>query len=194
MNLKRLSKEKRDHLILVAMITAVILGGLGFGLIRFQYEHLRTLKAKHLDSLAKLQKMKDTIGLADAAENQLTEAGRALGVLEENMATGDPYSWALDLVRRFRLAYRVDIPGVAQPIVGESSLLPKFPYRQASFTLSGNGFYHEIGRFIADFENQYPEIRIVNLSLSPLTGSLNEDREKLEFKMDIVALMRPNPS
>lgn len=194
MNFKKLPKEKRDHLILVVLLTAVALGGLGFGLIRFQYEHLKRIRTQEGEAVATLQKMKDTIDQAERSETELAESSKRLEALEEGMATGDAYSWALDLVRRFRLTHRVEVPGIAQPVVGESSLLPKFPYRQASFNLSGSGHYHDIGRFIADFENQFPQIRIVNLSLLPLTGTMNEDREKLEFKMDIVALMRPNPS
>lgn len=194
MNFKKLPKEKRDHLILVMLLTAVALGGLGFGLIRFQYDNLKRIRDAEQDAAAKLQKMKDTINRADQIETELAEVGKALSGLEEGMAAGDPYSWAIDLVRRFRIAHKVDVPAISQPVVGENTLLPKFPYKQASFALSGTGYYHDVGKFIADFENQFPEIRIVNLRVSPVTGLGNEEKEKLEFKMDIVALMRPNPS
>lgn len=194
MNFKKLPKEKRDHLILVVLITAIALGGLGFGLIRFQYDSLRRIRASEREAAAKLQTMKDTINRADQIETELGEVSKVLTSLEDGMASGDPYSWAIDMVRRFRVAHKVDVPVISQPVVSETTLLPKFPYKQASFALSGTGFYHDIGKFIADFENQFPEIRIVNLRLSPVTGLVNEEKEKLEFKMDIVALMRPNPS
>jgi Tfp pilus assembly protein PilO len=194
MNFKKLPKEKRDHLILVVLITAVALGGLGFGLIRFQYDKLKRIRADERAAVATLQKMKDAINRADQIETELGEASKALGALEEVMASGDPYSWAIDLVRRFRVAHKVDVPVISQPVVSETTLLPKFPYKQASFALSGTGFYHDIGKFIADFENQFPEIRVVNLRLSPVASLVNEEKEKLEFRMDIVALMRPNPS
>jgi Tfp pilus assembly protein PilO len=194
MNFKKLPKEKRDHLILVVLTTAVAIGGLGFGLIRSQYASLKRIRNSERDAAATLQKMKDSINRAEQIETELAEIGKALVVLEEAMASGDPYSWAIDMVRRFRIAYKVDVPVISQPVVSETTLLPAFPYKQASFALSGTGFYHDIGRFITDFENQFPEIRIVNLRLSPVTSLVNEDKEKLEFKMDIVALMRPNPS
>lgn len=194
MNFKKLPKEKRDHLILVVLITAVAICGMGFGLIRSQYASLKRIRNSERDAAATLQTMKDSINRAEQIETELATVGKALGALEESMASGDPYSWAIDMVRRFRIAYKVDVPVISQPVVSETTLLSAFPYKQASFALSGTGFYHDIGRFIADFENQFPEIRIVNLRLSPIASLVNEDKEKLEFKMDIVALMRPNPS
>ena len=194
MNWKKLPKQKRDHLILVAVLTAVVLGGWGFGLIRYQYDSLKKTKAKQDAAVADLKKKKELINRAEPIESELAEAAKALAALEDNMATGDPYSWGLDLIRRFRVAYRVDIPAIIQPVVGETTLLPKFPYRQASYTLSGTGYYHDIGKFVADFENQFPQMRIVNLTLTPITSLTAEEKEKLEFKMDIVALVRPNPS
>lgn len=192
--LKKLSKQKRDHLILVVLATIVVLAGLGFGLIRSQYTSLKRIRASEREAAAKLKTMKETINREDQIKAELDEVSKALAVVEDGMASGDPYSWALDMVRRFRIAHRVEVPVISQPVVSESTLLPKFPYKQASFALSGTGFYHDIGKFIADFENQFPEIRIVNLRLSPVTGLLNEEKEKLEFRMDIIALMRPNPS
>jgi hypothetical protein len=195
MSFKKLPKQKRDHLILVAVATVAVLAGLGFGLIRRQYDNLNATRAKSVEAEKQLEKIKDTIGRETEIQTELAEIGAKLTIREANMATsGDPYAWALDLIRLFRTSYRVDVPSVGQPTQGESSILPKFPYRQASFTVSGTGYYHEIGRFIADFENKYPEIRIVNLVIAPLSGTVAEDKEKLEFKMDIVALTRPNAS
>lgn len=194
MNLKKLPKAKRDRLILVVLLTALALGGLGFGLIRAQYASLKRTRAKEQTAVAELQKMKDTINRAEQIETQLAAASQTLTTREENMATGDPYSWAIDMIRRFRIAHKVDLPVIGQPVVGETTLLPKFPYKQASFALSGTGYYHDIGKFIADFENQYPEIRVVNLRLSPASSLANEEKEKLEFKLEIIALMRPNPA
>lgn len=194
MSFKKLPKGKRDRLILVVLITAIALGGLGFGLIRAQYDSLKRVRASEQEAAANLQKMKDAINRADQVETELGEISKALAIREESMASGDPYSWAIDMIRRFRIAHKVDLPVIGQPVVGETTLLPQFPYKQASFALSGTGFYHDIGKFIADFENQFPEIRVVNLRLSPATSLVNEEKEKLEFKMDIIALMRPNPS
>ena len=111
------------------------------------------------------------------------------------MASGsDVFSWVYNTIRRFTLPYKVEIPVVNQPVIGETTLMPQFPYKQASLTLAGTGYYHEIGRFIADFENQFSHIRVLNLTLDPAASIASDDKEKLEFKMDIVVLVRPNPS
>jgi len=190
--MKKLSKQKRTHLILVALLTAVALGGLGFGLIRYQYGELGMIAQQTEDAGKKLVRMKQVIQQADEIQNKLTEASDRLAALETDMASGDLYSWGLDVLRRFRAAYKVEVPAVNQPVLGEASLLPKFPYKQAAFTLGGTAYYHDLGRFIADFENQFPHLRIVNLNLDPVSSLISGEREKLEFKLDVVVLVRPN--
>jgi Tfp pilus assembly protein PilO len=192
MSFKQLPKEKRNNLVLVALLTAIALGGLGFGLIRFQYDSLKVIASETDDAGKKLHQMKDGIARADQIENELAEISKTLAAQEENMVFGDSYSWGLDMIRRVRAAYKVDVPVINQPVPGESTLLPKFPYKQAAFTVGGTGFYHDVGKFIADFENQFPQIRVVNLSLDPISSLVAAEQEKLEFKMDVVALVRPN--
>ncbi len=195
MKFRQLPKEKRNNLVLVALLTAIALGGIGFGLIRFQYDHLKAIASDTEAAEKKLRLMKETILRADQIESELADATKTLAAQEEGMASGnDIYSWVYDMIRRFTLGYKVEIPAVTQPVPGECTLLPKFPYRQASLTLSGTGYYHDIGKFIADFENHYPHIRVLNLSLDPITGLATDDREKLEFKMDVIVLVRPNQS
>lgn len=191
MNFKKLPKEKRNNLVLVVLLTAVALGGLGFGLIRFQYDNLKAIASATADAQKKLHQMNDGIARADQLENELAEISKTIAAQEENMVSGDSYSWGLDMIRRARAAYKVDVPVVNQPVSGEATLLPKFPYKQVTFTVGGTGFYHDAGRFIADFENQFPHIRVVNLSLDPVSSLVAAEQEKLEFKMDIVALVRP---
>ena len=195
MNFKQLPKDKRNHLVLVALITATALGALGFGLIRFQYDNLKRIAAETTEAEKKLDQMKRGNQRAEQIEAELAEERRSLSLQEEGMATGnDTYSWVFDMIRRFTISYKVEIPVVNQPVPGECTLLPRFPYKQASLSLSGTGYFHEIGRFIADFENQYPHIRVLSLTLDPVSGLISDDREKLEFKMDIVVLVRPNQS
>src|SRR5437879_8461111 len=110
MNFKKLSKEKRNHLVLVALLTVVALGGLGFGLIRFQYAELQVIADETADAGKQLTRMKQIIQQADEIENKLTEASKNLAALEADMASGDLYSWGLDVLRRFRAAYKVDVP------------------------------------------------------------------------------------
>jgi hypothetical protein len=87
----------------------------------------------------------------------------------------------------------VEIPEVGLPTIGESDLLASFPYKQIQFTINGTVYYHDFGKFIADFENSFPHSRVVRLVLEPAAGP-DSNTEKLSFRMEIVTLVKPNPS
>jgi hypothetical protein len=106
------------------------------------------------------------------------------------MASGDFYSWTYDTVRTFKASYRLDIPEIGHPEVSDTDLLPDFPFKQAKFSINGTAYYHDLGKFIADLENKFPHIRVVNLVIQPVQSSGGND-EKLSFKMDIIALVKP---
>ncbi len=141
---------------------------------------------------APIGKVKQAIANADQLEAELAEAERQVTKLEEGMASGDLYAWAINTVRQFKLPYKVEIPQFSQ-IDGpkDNSLLPNFPYKQATLTIGGTAFFHDFGRFLADFENSFPYARVLNLTLEPVSGLLHENREKLAFKMDISMLVKP---
>jgi len=69
MNFSKLPKEKRNQLVLVALFTAMALGGLGFGLIQWQHDKLRELAEKKEAAQQKLKRMQDAIKRADEIEN-----------------------------------------------------------------------------------------------------------------------------
>jgi hypothetical protein len=55
----------------------------------------------------------------------------------------------------------------------------------------GTGYFHDIGKFIADLENKFPHMRVVNLAIDP-SNAQGAGLEKLSFRMEIVALVKPN--
>jgi hypothetical protein len=188
----KISKEKRQHLILVGMLTAGAVVGLYLGLVRPQQQSVKALGDTSRHAASTLQQMKETIQGAERVETQLAEANRKLGKMEEGMATGDLYSWAITAIRQFKLPYKVDVPQYSQ-IDGprDVALLPQFPYKQVTITIGGAAYFHDFGKFVADFENQYPYMRVQNLTLEPISGLVTADREKLSFKLDIVMLVKP---
>ena len=122
--------------------------------------------------------------------------------IEEGMASGDMYSWIIQTMRKFCAGRNVEIPQFSREVTGEVGILPRFPYRAATFTVRGSAYFHDLGQFIADFENSFPYIRVQNLELEPggssaanstsTAGTQSTDSEKLSFKMEIVALVNPN--
>ncbi len=195
MNFKKLPKEKRNQLVLVIIITVAILNGLGFGLIRFQFTRLSSLAAKKAAAATRLQQMRDAIRNTDRLEAEVVDAKKTLETMEVDTASGDLYAWVINTLRTFKAGYKVDMPQFS-PIgpVSEVNLLPDFPYKQASLTVAGTAHFHDLGRFIADFENQYPHIRVLNLTLDANPTASTEETETVSFKMEITTLVRPNAS
>jgi hypothetical protein len=192
MNLSKLPKEKRNQLILVVIVTLGTLGVLGFGLIKYQYENLTRLGTRKATAETKLAQMEDAVKNTVRIQSDLAEAKQTLSQLESDIApAGDLYSWLISTLRSFKAPYKVEIPQYSQ--IGpttDTTMLPGFPYKQASMTVAGKAHFHDLGRFLADFENRFPHIRILNLALD-VDGNPQEV-EMLAFRMDIVTLVKPN--
>ena len=195
MNFRKLSKEKRNELVLVILVTLMAVVGLYFGLLRHQNESLTRLAEKRTAASTKLKLALDAIRRADAIKADLDTAKSALTSAEKDVASGDLYSWVINSLRQFKAPYKVEIPQfsqLGQPT--EVNVLADFPYKQATLTVAGTAHFHDLGRFLADFENQFPHVRLLNLSLDINAPALNVAPETLSFKMDIVTLVKVNPS
>ena len=80
-------------------------------------------------------------------------------------------------------------------------MLPQFPYEAAIFSVRGTAYYHQFGKFLADFENRFPYFRVQNLILGAGSGSesaagsdataTRTGDEKLNFSMVVIALIKP---
>ncbi len=186
MSLLPKNKQKRNQLYLTLAGALLVIVGIAFGLIRPQFSKLSQVKKETIDTRGRLETYQRLIQQSDTITNELGAATSQLARAETDLATGDFYAWTIDTIRHFKANYKVDVPEIGQPSIGPVDLLPNFPYRQIRFNLRGTGYYHDIGKFIADFENTYPHMRVVNLSMIPL----GPDTEKLSFNMDVVALVK----
>lgn len=183
----KLSKEKRDKLIMIGLGTAVALAALWFLLLSPQLNSLEALAGKKTAGQKKLDDTMTDIHNSGKLEAEVDAASNELTVAERDMISGDPYSWMVKMILQFKSPYsNVDMPNLSTIVVGNSTLLPNFPYHQATITVSGTTYYHDLGKFIADFENRYPQMRVQNLVLEPSPSG----DEKLAFKMDIIALIK----
>lgn len=191
MKFSKLPKEKRNHLILVVIGTLAILGALGFGLIKAQYEGLSEVAAKQEIARAKFKEMEDAVKRAELVGSVYNQASQMLNEKEATMATDDLYSWMYNTVRRFQKGYKVEIPQLSpmSPPVAVN-LLPDVPYKQATMQIGGTAYFHDLGQFIADFENSFPQMRVANLSIEFTQSSVPAEREKLAFKMDLITLVK----
>jgi Tfp pilus assembly protein PilO len=194
MNFTKLTKEKKKHLAGVVVVTILILGALGHFLIQTGYQKLGSLDQKKKAAREKLNQMQAAVKNSKQVEATFTETLQALAERETGMASGDLYTWMHSTLRKFQRGYKVEIPQispVSEPT--DVNLFAKFPYKQAALAIAGTAYYHELGRFIADFENEHPLMRIVNLNMemNPPSAGTPSDRDKLAFKMEIVTLVKP---
>lgn len=195
MKFSKLSKEKKQHLILVAVGTVAVLAALGYFLIKGSYDKIGALRQKTKTTEEKLDQMQKTVQRAKEIEVAYQKALDELTEREAGMATGDLYSWMQGSLRRFQRGYKVEIPQISPVSTPENvNCLPKFPYKQATLSVNGTAYYHDLGRFIADFENEYPLMRVVNLSLDQNPTPTASERDKLAFRMDIITLVKPGKS
>lgn len=190
--MKNMPKDKRNQLILAALIFAVVAGAWYMVVYKSQTESLDTLRSKRDAAQKKLQEAKLAIKSADVVESQLCDLKKRLEKVEDTMATGDLYAWTINLIRQFKLSYKVEIPQFSQ-IDGprDVTMLANFPYKQATLTIGGTAHFHDLGRFIADFENQFPYMRLMNLTLEPSSGLMAADKERLSFRLEIATLVKP---
>jgi hypothetical protein len=192
-----LTQDQRNRLIITAVATLVALAAIWFGLIRLQLKSRVGYRAAISQAEAKLKESERLVHSSDRFAQELAAQRAGLEEIESGMApAGQAYAWMIRTVNKFKEPYKADIPNFSSPVIGEVGLLPAFPYQAANCTVRGTAYFHELGRFIADFENAFPYLRIQNFDLMPLSGVLaNEDQEKLEFKCDLVALIsKSNPT
>jgi Tfp pilus assembly protein PilO len=195
MNFRKLPRDKRQKLIAVVVATLVALGGLYFGLIKYQKQNLVHLAQKKVAVQARHRQVLDAIKRAQQIEADLATAKKALADAEADIASGDLYSWVINTLRDFKAKHKVNVPQF-NPIgpTTEVNLMPNFPYKQATLSVAGTAHFHDFGRFLADLENQFPHIRVLNLSVELNQSPVAEEQETVSFKLEIVTLVKTNPS
>ena len=195
MNFRKLPKEKRNHLILVILVTLIAVAGLYFLLIRYQNDSLVRLGKQKTEAATKLQVVLDSLKRAEKIKIELDAAKTSLAAAETDVASGDLYAWIINSLRQFKAPYKVEIPQFSQlGAPADVNILPRFPYKQATLTVAGTAYFHDLGRFLADFENKFPHVRLVGLSVDANASSAMSQPETLSFKMDIITLVKINPS
>jgi len=187
----KLPKEKRNQFIFALICTVGVLVLMWYYLISPRQTAFSQVAAARNAAETKLEAIQNTIKHADTITNELVNVMQTFSRAESDMASGDFYSWTYNTVRAFKATYRVDIPEMGHPEVSDTDLLPDFPFKQVKFTINGTACYHDLGKFIADLENKFPHMRVVNLAIQPVQTS-GGNNEKLSFKMDIIALVKPD--
>jgi hypothetical protein len=187
----KLSKEKRNQLVIVIVCSLAAVAVMWIELIQPRYIALARAVGSQQKAQEKLGNIQSEIKHADSIVSELNRVTQSLSEAESDIASGDLYSWTYNTMRLFKSQYPVAIPEIGHPEISSVDLFPAYPFKQVKFSVTGTAYYHDLGKFIADFENTYPHIRVANLQIQP--GDSSSGAEKLSFRMDIIALVKNAP-
>ena len=177
--MNKLPKEKRDRILMIlggALAGAVLIY---YFLITEQNAKLEKVQELIRDVAYKTSQAEMRIKRAPDTKSGLEEIGRKLAAAESQMLPSsqiDGNLWLFntltDFIRTNQSGARYDVTTTGldpKPQVDKKFLsLPRFAYGAAAYTWRAEAFFHEFGRFLADFENSFPFIAVQDLQIYPL--------------------------
>ncbi|MEQ2009069.1 MAG: hypothetical protein ABMA26_19995, partial [Limisphaerales bacterium] len=164
--IKALSAEKKQHLIAVGMGTAMALAALWFLLISPAQEALKKLGTQITEAEKKYTDADRLVKRTQAVHDDYDRLNDHLSAIEAGMAaSGELVQWIRSVELKFRTQapYKVEIPNLPFRGQGEMTMIPEFPYKAATYSFSGTAYYHDLGKYLADWENQFPYMRVLSL-------------------------------
>ncbi len=195
--IKAISAEKKQRLIAVGMGTAIALAAVYFLMISPAQDALKKLGGQIAEAEKKYADADRLVKRTQAVSEEYDRLNEHLNGIETSMVSGDLVQWIRSMELKFRTQapYKVEIPNLPFRGQGEMTMIPEFSYKAAAYGFSGTAYYHDLGKYLADWENQFPYMRVLSLDLVPedavggTTGS--DEREKLSFNFEVSALVRP---
>lgn len=172
--MNKLSKDKRDKLLLICIMSIGIVAVLYYLVIVDQRDELDLLAGK----IAQMQSKRDSSAKTakrqlDFQENLDSQKKILIAKQAEMPRAGEGILWFNTLMEERRVQYNLDIQEIKQPEQPvDPGVLPKFDFRGVSFMVTMTGAYADFGRFLADFENRYPYMRIQLQNITPVARSI----------------------
>ena len=210
--MNKLSKEKKQQLILIGLATGFLMAGLNYFLIGMQKDKIAELDRKIGSVHGKVEKADQMVKMVPRIRANLEASQKKLAAKEDGMAPLDKFNWIFMTMNPVILAHRLNLDDLSRDAElsnpTDPGLLPKFPYQTATFRVKVSGYYQDIGKLFADLENNFPYMRIQNPklrpyeSVGPAVGSQRgnrpssktrdtEDSEKLSVEFKLVTLVKP---
>ena len=189
--MNKLSKEKQTHLTIVIVVTVLALASIWYFVIDTANNNRVLAERKAGEYRSKVDKAEELLKKKAKIEQERTRAMEELALIEETLAPGDRYAWFVTLLNKFSEPYKnVSLVKVEKDRPKDIEMIPKFPYAGTSLRVMVTAFYVDFGRYLADFENKYPYFHVQGIEMLP-TSSPTEDKEKLDIRFEIVALVKP---
>ena len=193
----KLSKQQRERLVLLFLVTSIAALFIWRD-VEGQRDLLEDKKRRLADTWQTIHIGSRQSALTNKLHRDLNAAAEVIRRAETNMAAGDVYRWLITRLVELPSANEVELANFEPPEVTETTVLPKVPYQSGLFHVSGSGYYHDIGEFIAEVENTFPHLRVKRLELEAKNSSLSADtaaepdQEKLLFRLELSGLVRSN--
>jgi len=194
--MNKLSKEKRDKLLLTIIGVVGVLSVLYFLVITDQQDEIAQLKSK----ITALNSKRDTAERLSKRMNEVDanfEAQKKILVQKqaEMPRPGQDHAWFLNLMEEQRRKFDLEVEDIKTPDATEAGILPKFPFRAVALNVTMIGTYYDFGRFLANFENSYPYMRVQGLKIVPeirgtRPGESADSGDKLRFTYKVIALIK----
>lgn len=195
--MNKLSKEKRDKLLLTIIGVVGVLSVLYFLVITDQKDEIAQLKSK----ITALTSKRDTAERLSKRMNEVDanyEAQKKILIQKqtEMPRPGQDHAWFLNLMEEQRRKYNLEVEDIKTPDPIEAGILPKFPFRAVALSVTMIGSYYDFGRFLADFENNYPYMRVQGLKIVPeiragtRPGDSTDSGDKLRITYKVIALIK----
>lgn len=206
-------RDKQTQILAVAAGTLVVAGLLWFFFVSASSERLSRAEESFLDIDDRIRKAELRIRRGRIVEQEFAALKERIAQAERHMIPVEQLNgnkWMLDLISQFIQSRKHTVQPTRlsnDPLIGKQFVfIPKFDYSGAAYDLELQAYFHDFGRFLADFENEFPYIRIQELEMAPLatpsastkpTGDLPEElansveREQLRVSMRLIVLFRP---
>jgi hypothetical protein len=189
----KISKTQRDQLIGIAAGTVGLMGILWYVGVTAKHEELSKTEKNTAQMRDTLKQAEGTMRNSDEVAERLEARTQLLEKNESSLAPDrDAYAWIISTINPFIQSRKgVNIYHYSQPEVSDLGIIPEFPYKWAAFHLMGTGYYHDLGKFFADLENNFPYFRVQNLEMGVIT-SMGGEPEKLNVVFDLVVPVKPS--
>jgi hypothetical protein len=190
----KLSKTQKEHLVLTSLMTGVLALVLWHLVITPARKALETNETLLRDWQQAQREGKSQADLLAKLNQEYEILSAEIRQAETTIASGDPYRWLMKSLPSLSEAEPVDILNYEPPEASEWQIFPRVPYRAATFTVSGAGYYQDLGKLLVAIENTYPWIRIRRLELEPKHSAEPDsaEDEKLNFRLEFVSMHKTN--
>ena len=189
--MNELFREKKNALLGLAGGTIAVCFLIWYSLIRPEQATITRKRELTQQVQSKIEVARKNAQLVDEMEAELEQNQEKLANFEDRMAEGDVYLWIVNKLLKYTEPYGIAFHEIDAPQEGELDVFPKVPYQAARFGVGGTATYFGFGEFLAEFENNFPSMRIRRLELEPASGSSStNDEPRIAFKMEFTMLIR----